>query len=315
MEGELIKLMLIYGGMSLLFCCTVYACAYVVALILQLLVGGFLSYIDRRRGNSFGSAPEQTKDGVNDNVSPACLADAMSGRQSSEYAAASSSVDQSKAVERACTQDEYADDGDYCSTDCREGKAEEGDCRSAYGREGEADNGGYGSADSGEGEADVDVDNVYEDNTVELCPQEEDVPLDMVFEPLGLAGSFNVSPENLLQLGIMLNTLRSNSSPLLLASLLNNVGCSLGNDQDFRNAFAAFKQARAAFISAGLSYELTIGQTCLENMRELERLGYPTNDGDKVALEGLFSAPRQPLFKRPVIDILNANLDAAASKV
>jgi hypothetical protein len=131
------------------------------------------------------------------------------------------------------------------------------------------------------------------------------------FQPILASANLDVDFERLPYHAGMLRSLRDRASPLLRASLANNIGCCFANVGDLRSAAEIFRQARKVLVADGSLFEATLAEAGLANMRELVALGVPGIAEQLSGLEDFLKNPAFALFRQPIIDIVNSNLDMA----
>ncbi len=135
------------------------------------------------------------------------------------------------------------------------------------------------------------------------------------FQPILTSVNLDVYPERLRYHARMLTQLRARASPLLKASIENNIACCFAHVGDIATAATIFRQARKRLIDEPTLYDVTLSDAGLLNMRELVELGVAGIAEQLAGLEEFLSNPDFSLLRQRVIDVVNANLDRAHARL
>lgn len=135
------------------------------------------------------------------------------------------------------------------------------------------------------------------------------------FQPILTSAKLDVYPERLRYHAEMLKQVGARASPLLKASIENNIACCFAHVGDIRAAATIFRQARNLLLDEPTLYDVTLAGACLANMRELVGLGVPGIAEQLAGLEEFLENVRLDLFQQRVIDLVNANLDRALARL
>lgn len=135
------------------------------------------------------------------------------------------------------------------------------------------------------------------------------------FQPILTSAKLDVDPERLQYHAKMLTWVRARASPLLKASIENNIACCFAHAGDIRTAATIFRQARKHLIDEPTLYDVTLADAGLLNMKELVELGVAGIAEQLAVLEEFLSNPPDGLLRRRVVDIVNANLDRAHARL
>jgi hypothetical protein len=99
--------------------------------------------------------------------------------------------------------------------------------------------------------------------------------------------------------------------PLLIASIYNNIGCEYAAEGRVGSAIRMFERAWQELEEAGVPVETTVARAVLASLETLAGCGSARAAAELDKLRAFLTSATHPVFRRPVLDIITGNLEAA----